>query len=114
LTGRFCPQVAAALKHSRGVPPAAQAAPHLNHTTKERYMRQDTKKPANLRADVMPTDGYLLSVDGKLKKRYETVEEAVTEGSKLKQSFPMIQVAIYDAAKHVSTPVELQKTEVNE
>ena len=53
-------------------------------------MRQDTKKPANLRADVMPTDGYLLSVDGKLKKRYETVDEAVSEGSKLKQKFPMI------------------------
>jgi hypothetical protein len=106
--------VAATLKNSRGAPPAAQAAPHLNHTTKERTMRQDTKKPANLRADVMPTDGYLLSVDGKLKKRYETVDEAVSEGSKLKQKFPVIQVAIYDAAAHASTPVELQKVEVDE
>lgn len=77
-------------------------------------MRQDTKKPANLRADVMPTDGYLLSVDRKLKNRYETMEEAVTEGTKLKQNFPMIQVAIYDAAGQVSTPVELQKTEAIE
>jgi hypothetical protein len=77
-------------------------------------MRQDTKKPANLRADVMPTDGYLLSVDGKLKKRFETVDEAVAEGAKLKQSFPMIQVAIYDAAARVSTPVELQTTQANE
>ena len=77
-------------------------------------MRQDTKKPGNLRADVMPTDGFLLSVDGKLKKRYETADEAVSEGSKLKQSFPMIQVAIYDAAAHVSTPLELPKAAVSE
>ena len=77
-------------------------------------MRQDTKKPANLRADVLPTDGYLLAVDGKLKKRYETAEEAMTEGAKLKQSFPMIQVAIYDAAERKSTPVELRETEASE
>lgn len=77
-------------------------------------MRQDTKKPENLRADVMPTDGYLLSVDRKLKKRYETAEEAMTEASKLKQRFPMILVAIYDAAEHATMPVELRETEVVE
>jgi len=77
-------------------------------------MRQDMKKPANLRADVMPADGYLLSVDGKLKKRYDIAQEAMTEGSKLKQKFPIVQVAIYDAAEQKFTPVELRETEVSE
>jgi hypothetical protein len=72
-------------------------------------MSQDTKKPANLRANAMPTDGYVLSVDGKLKTRYETSKEAVTAGSKLKQSFPVLQVAIYDATERVYTPLDLQE-----
>jgi hypothetical protein len=72
-------------------------------------MSQDPKKPANLRANAMPTDGYVLSVDGKLKTRYETSKEAVTAGSKLKQSFPVLQVAIYDATERVYTPLDLQE-----
>jgi len=71
-------------------------------------MSEDTKKPANPRADAIPTDGYVLSIDGKLKARYETSEEAMTAGSKLKQSFPVIQVEVFDAANRVYTPVELQ------
>ena len=71
-------------------------------------MSEDTKKPANPRADAIPTDGYVLSIDGKLKARYETSEEAMTAGSKLKQSFPVLQVEVFDAANRVYTPVEQQ------
>ena len=71
-------------------------------------MSQNTFKPANLQASKWPTDGFVLSVDGKLKARYETAKEAIAEGSKLKQSFPAIQVAVYDAAAHIYTPVDLQ------
>jgi len=70
-------------------------------------MNQDTKKPANLRANAMPIDGHVLSVDGKLKKRYESSKDAIAAGAKLKQSYPMIQVAVYDAAQRNYTPVEL-------
>ncbi len=63
------------------------------------------KKPSNLRANVMPTDGYVLTIDGKLKTRYETEQDAAAEGAKLKQRFPVIQVSVYDAAKGVYTPV---------
>lgn len=73
-------------------------------------MSQD-KKPANLRANAMPTDGFVLAVDGKLKARYETAKEAMTAGAKLKQSFPVIQVAVYDAAARKYTPVEMQAVE---
>jgi hypothetical protein len=70
-------------------------------------MSQDTTKPASLRANAVPVDGYVLSVDGKLKTRYESSEEAMAAGSTLKLSFPAIQVAVYDAAEGVSTPVPL-------
>ena len=72
-------------------------------------MKQENKKPENLRANAVPTDGYVLSVDGKLKTRYETSKEAVTAGAKLKQNFPVIQVAVFDAAERSYTPVEMQE-----
>ena len=70
---------------------------------------QEAKRPANLRANVMPVDGFVLSVDGKLKKRYESEKDATAAGAQLKQSYPVVQIAIYDAAKRVYTPVELQE-----
>lgn len=79
----------------------------LEHN-KEQQMSKDTKTPANPRADAVPTDGYVLSVDGKLKARYETSEEAMAAGSKLKQSFPVIHIEVFDAANRVYIPVELQ------
>ena len=51
---------------------------------------QETKKPANLRANAMPVDGFVLSVDGKLKTRYESAKDALAAGAKLKQSYPVI------------------------
>ena len=69
-------------------------------------MSEDTKQPTNLRANALPTDGYVLSIDGKLKARYETSKEAMTAASKLKQSFPVIHVEVYDATERVYTPVE--------
>ena len=71
-------------------------------------MSPDPKKPVNLRANAMPTDGFVLSVDGKLKARYETAKDAMTAGSKLKQSYPVIQVAVFDAAERMYTPIEAQ------
>jgi hypothetical protein len=73
-------------------------------------MSQDTTtRPANLRADAMPIDGYILSVDRKLKTRYESLADAMMAGSALKQAFPVIQIAIYDAAQKLYTPVELRE-----
>ncbi len=76
---------------------------------KEQPVIQNATKPGNLRANVLPTEGYVLSVDGKLKKRFETADAAAAEGTKLKQSFPMIQVAVYDAAARSYTPIVPQE-----
>ena len=71
-------------------------------------MSQDAQKPTNLRANAIPVDGYVLSVDGKLKTRYETSTEAMAAGIKLKQSFPAIQITVFDAAERIYAPVALQ------
>jgi hypothetical protein len=70
---------------------------------------KDIKKPANLRANAMPSDGFVVAVDGKLKTRYESSDEAMTAASKLKHSFPVLQVAVYDAAQRMYTAVGTQE-----
>ena len=67
----------------------------------------ESKKPGNLPANVMPTGGFVLSVDGKLKTQYESENAAMAAGTKLKQSYPVIQVSVYDANARVYRPVEL-------
>jgi hypothetical protein len=67
---------------------------------------QETKKPKNLRANAVPIDGFVLSVDGKLKTRYESEKDAVAAGAKLKHSYPVIQIAVYDATERKYIPVE--------
>ena len=69
-------------------------------------MSTKAKKPANLLANAMPTDGYVLSVDGKLKTRYETAKEAMTAAAKLKETYPVIQVTVYNAAERKYSPLE--------
>jgi hypothetical protein len=73
---------------------------------------EETKKPENLRANAIPADGFVLSVDGKLKARYETSKAAMTAASKLKQSYPVIRVAVYDAITRTFTPVQTQPLEM--
>jgi len=75
---------------------------------KEANMSQETEKPKNLRANTLPTDGFALCVDGKMKTRYETSQQATTAGLQLKQTYPVIQVTVYDAAARLYTPVELE------
>ena len=70
-------------------------------------MSSKNEKPANLRANVTPNDGYVLSVDGKLKTRFDTSDEAMTVGLELKQKYPVVQVAVFDATARSYAPVVL-------
>ena len=70
---------------------------------------EEAGRPKNLLANAVPTDGYILSVDRKLKTRYESSNEAMTAALKLKQSYPLIQVAVYDATQRVYTAVDTQE-----
>ena len=70
-------------------------------------MSQELPRPTNLRANAIPADGYVLSIDGKLKARYETAKEAAEAGAKLKQSYPAIHISVFDAAERTYTPLDL-------
>jgi hypothetical protein len=79
----------------------------LHEPKHEPTPREEIKKPKNLAANLTPVDGFVLSVDSKFKTRFESAEDAMAAGVKLKQRYPVIQVAIYDAAAKVYTPVDL-------
>lgn len=64
-------------------------------------------RPKNLRANVYPVEGFALTVDGKIKQQYPSMDDAMKVGLALKTKFPVIQVTIYDAAAKTRTPVEL-------
>lgn len=68
-------------------------------------MAEDVRKSTKTRADTVPIDGYILTVDGKLKTRYETEQDAAAEAAKLKQRFPVVQVSVYDARVGIYVPV---------
>ncbi len=74
-------------------------------------MSEDAKKPKNLPANAMPSDGFVLTVDGKSKTRYETEAEAIAAGAALKQKFPVVRITVFEPIARVSTPVELPETE---
>jgi hypothetical protein len=48
----------------------------LKSTTIEKHVGEDEKRPKNLKANVLPSDGYGLEVDGRVKSEYETAEAA--------------------------------------
>jgi hypothetical protein len=55
------------------------------------------------RADRPPTEGFVVIVDGHFKSEFDTVDAAEASGRKLKATYPMLQVEIYDAATKVRT-----------
>jgi hypothetical protein len=66
-------------------------------------------RPKNPSANLLPTEGYVLEIDGKYKTEYETSEQALKAGLELKKKFPYIQVRVYDAKERTYTPVEVPK-----
>lgn len=53
----------------------------------------------------LPTSGYALEMDGRVKAEFRTRDGAKTEAEELKKRFPMLQVRIYDA--HTMTREEI-------
>jgi hypothetical protein len=92
------------------------AAPRFNNNNKGTHMSKEPKnlvlknqepKAQEIMLNAVPVDGYVLLVDGKLKTRYESAKDANEGGAKLKQSYPVIQIAVYDATARSYTPVTL-------
>ncbi len=77
--------------------------------TKTLIKLTEKERPTNARADVLPTEGYAVEIDGKLKAQFPAPESAFEAGIQIKSRFPFVQVRIYDAKKRTRTPVELPK-----
>ena len=56
-----------------------------------------------LRADRPPVDGFVTVVDGHFKSEFDTVDAAEAAGRKLKSTYPMLQIEIYDAGAKTRT-----------
>jgi hypothetical protein len=80
-------------------------------TTKPKPLSDDVSptRPKNPRANALPTEGYVLEVDGKFKSDYETSPAAMKAGLELKKKYPQIQVIVYDAKERTRTLVELSE-----
>jgi len=60
----------------------------------------DEPQPNNIhRADITPLSGFILEIDGRMKRQFESDSEARTEALRLKSRFPMLQVRVYDAVE---------------
>ena len=58
----------------------------------------------------LPTAGYALEVDGRLKTEFETREGARTGAEELKRRFPMLRVKIYDAETKTKEEIQLSRS----
>ncbi|MGY3611226.1 MULTISPECIES: hypothetical protein [unclassified Bradyrhizobium] len=60
-------------------------------------------------APELPTSGYALEVDGRLKAEFLTRDGAKAGAEDLKKRFPMLQVRIYDAQTMTREEVSLPR-----
>jgi hypothetical protein len=58
----------------------------------------------------LPTTGYSLEVDGRLKTQFETKEGARSGAEELKKRFPMLLVKVYDAVTKTREEIHLQRS----
>jgi len=57
--------------------------------------------------NVLPTECYVLEIDGKIKSDHKIFMEALKAGMELKQKFPHSDVKVHDANEQTRTAVEL-------
>jgi hypothetical protein len=60
----------------------------------------------------LPTSGYALEVDGRLKTEFETKEGAWTGAEELKKRFPMLRVKVYDAETKTKEEIHPPRSEL--
>lgn len=58
------------------------------------------------RANIIPTEGYAMVVDGKMKINFAGKAEATDAGLELLARFPMLRIEIYDATAKTRTKVQ--------
>src|ERR1700743_324727 len=71
----------------------------------------EAHQPRNPPPSSVPTEGFSVEVDGKIKSESPTPDAAAKDGADLKRRFPVLQVTIYDAASKTRTLIEATTTE---
>jgi len=66
----------------------------MKEPTVEQPADNDTTRPKNLSASTVPSEGYVLEIDGKFKSEFETSEVAMKSALELKKKYPQIQVNV--------------------
>jgi hypothetical protein len=65
-------------------------------------------RPRNAqRADIIPTEGFAMVVDGKLKAGFDDEQVAQAACAELLAKFPRLRVEVYNAETRVRTKVEV-------
>ena len=77
----------------------------LKEKATEKPADKGTIRPKNPSANVLPTEGFVLQIDGKFKSEYETAAQAMKAGLELKKKYPYLQVIEYDAKERTRTLV---------
>jgi hypothetical protein len=55
----------------------------------------------------LPTSGYALIVDGRVKREFKTQDSAIQAANELKKRFPILQVKVYDAERKRVEQIDL-------
>jgi hypothetical protein len=75
-------------------------------TIKKSNVQVEEQSPKDIqRADIIPTVGFALVVDGIFKKEFETDAAAQKAAKELLTKYPMLRVETYDASSKVRTLV---------
>ena len=75
-------------------------------TIKKSNVQVEQQSPKDIqRADIIPTVGFALVVDGIFKKEFETDAAAQKAAKELLTKYPMLRVETYDASSKVRTLV---------
>lgn len=84
----------------------------MKEPTVDQTASNGTTRPKNTSASTIPSEGYVLEIDGKLKSEFQTSEAALKSGLELKKKYPQIQINVYDAKERARTLVELTEKSV--
>ena len=74
---------------------------------KKTTLRIEEQRPRNIgRADIVPTIGYAMIVDGHFKTQFSDEGAAMKAAKELLASYPMLKVEVYDASAKVRTLIK--------
>jgi hypothetical protein len=74
---------------------------------KKPTLRIEEQQPRNIqRADIAPSTGYAIVVDGHFKTQFSEESAAKKAAKELLANFPMLQIEIYDGAAKTRTLVK--------